>query len=392
MTARRQLAVASPISPASLARALLAAGAHPRTLAENARARVASIYGAPGVTLTDSGTSALILALRLAVPNGGVVAYPGYACVDLAAAARFAGVNVRLYDLDPTTLGPDLDSVAHVLERGVDALVVAHLFGYPADVAGVRALAAPAGVTVIEDAAQGSGGMLNGARLGALGDLSVLSFGRGKGLSAAGGGAVLGRTDEWVDPVRRISTATGGRGFGAVANAAVQWMFGRPTLYAIPSALPWLHLGEMVYHAAHEPRGIAAASTALIETAYALEEREVLHRRGVAEALDSVAVSVPDIAPTKVIPGAVGGYLRYAARDLAARRTISPELGIVQPYPRALCEQPELQPALLAGEHETPGSIGLRKTLFALPTHGMVARRDIRRLDAWLRGDGVNRK
>ncbi|MDQ3520445.1 MAG: DegT/DnrJ/EryC1/StrS family aminotransferase, partial [Gemmatimonadota bacterium] len=79
------------------------------------RQRLTERFGAQAVALTDSGTSALVLALRLAAGAGGTVAFPGYACIDLAAAARFAGVRVRLYDVDPASLSPDLDSVRRTL-------------------------------------------------------------------------------------------------------------------------------------------------------------------------------------------------------------------------------------------------------------------------------------
>src|SRR5579862_7565643 len=147
-------------------------------------------FHARAVALTDSGTSALALAFRFALPAAGTVALPAYACVDLLAAAAYAGLRVRLYDLDPATLSPDLESVARTLARGADAIVVAHLFGYPADMPGVAAIAHAHGTIVIEDAAQQAGGMLHDVPLGARGPLSVLSFGRGKGWAASGGGAL----------------------------------------------------------------------------------------------------------------------------------------------------------------------------------------------------------
>ena len=391
MTLRRQLAVASPISPTALARALFASARGGAEVTAAATELVRSMYGSPSVALTDSGTSALIMALRLAVPNGGVVAFPGYACVDLAAAARFAKIRVRLYDLNPATLSPDLASVARALERGVDAILVAHLFAYPADVSGVRSLATQAGVPVIEDAAQGSGGTIGGVRLGALGDLSVLSFGRGKGLCAGGGGALLARAERWTEPVDRLGRARHGRGASAVGRTAVQWLLGRPSLYSIPSALPWLHLGEMVYHPAHEPVGLSVASAALVATAYSLEPDEVHHRRQVASLLDAAAAPAGDIAPVVPVSAASPGYLRYAVRELRERRSVSASLGIVQPYRRALCEQPELAPVLLAGESATPGSLELRRTLFTLPTHHFVGRSDVARMATWLRGGDVAR-
>ncbi|HEX4683519.1 MAG TPA: DegT/DnrJ/EryC1/StrS family aminotransferase, partial [Gemmatimonadaceae bacterium] len=196
MIRRHQLAVAPRISPAAVARAV-ATLATPAHAVAQARTALCRAFGAAECVATDSGTSALVLALRLAVGNGGVVALPGYGCIDFASAVRYAGVKVRLYDVDPVTMSPDMDSVARVLHRGVAAIVVAHFYGYPADVAGVRELAGGFGVTVIEDAAQAAGANLDGNRLGSLGDLSVLSFGRGKGLFGGNGGALLGFSPDW---------------------------------------------------------------------------------------------------------------------------------------------------------------------------------------------------
>ena len=64
-----------------------------------------------------------MLALRALVPAGGTIAYPSYACIDLTTAALGANVRVRLYDIDPVTLSPDLDSLRAAVARGVDAIL-----------------------------------------------------------------------------------------------------------------------------------------------------------------------------------------------------------------------------------------------------------------------------
>ena len=110
-----QLAVASPISGASLARAFLHSARASSRVHVDACDLVLRAFDARAVVLTDSGTSALVLALRAAVPSGGTVGFPAYGCVDLVAAALFAGVRIRLYDIDPATLSPDLDSVRRVV-------------------------------------------------------------------------------------------------------------------------------------------------------------------------------------------------------------------------------------------------------------------------------------
>ena len=262
---------------------------------------LAGRFGAAAVALTDSGTSALVLAMRLTAGAGGTVALPAYGCIDLTAAAVFAGVRVRLYDIDPTTLSPDLESVARTVSRGVDAIVVVHFYGYPADVPGVARLAAEAGVSVIEDAAQGSGGTLDGTRLGALAPLSILSFGRGKGITGGRGGALLLRDPELAVRAESLRLGRPPRGWRDATIATAQWLLGRPSLYALPASLPMLRLGEMVYHPAKEPSSLSHAAAALVRDALTYDDVEADLRRRNADAMLKGTEGTRGIEPVHVI-------------------------------------------------------------------------------------------
>lgn len=345
-------------------------------------------YAATDALLTDSGTSALVLVLRRLVRHGGTVAYPGYGCIDLAAAAVRAGVRVRLYDLDPTTLSPDLDSVRKVIKRGVDAIVVAHLYGYPADVASVQELAAPQGIPVIEDAAQAAGGTLRGKRSGALADVSILSFGRGKGTTAGSGGAVLVRTPslaQWIQ-LARFSLANGSSGGREIGVLAAQWMFARPSLYRIPASIPALKLGEMVYRSAREPRSISAAAAAILPMALDMEEGEVAYRRTRAAEILSMIGVTRRLLPIRPLVGADPGYLRLAFLDNVGDASTNDGLGVLRGYPMTLEQHEHLQPVLAPGERAGKGAELLRDRLLTAPTHSRVRDEDIAQLGEWLAG------
>lgn len=387
MMLRHQLPATSPVTAGALVTgvgALVTGAESPRS---GVARRIADRYGAEAVALTDSGTAALILALRMTAGAGGTVAYPGYACVDLVAAARYTNVRVRLYDLDPVTLSPDLVGIRRVLERGVDALVVAHLYGFPADVQAVRTIAAEFGVPVIEDAAQAAGATLDGRMAGSLGHLSVLSFGRGKGTTAGAGGALLAITPEWREAVQRESGELEPRGRGAreVAVAAALWALGRPALYSLPSAIPGLHLGETIYHSAHEPRAMSAAAAAVLQHVWGSTEQHTAVRRRNATALEAALASAPELRACRPVRGAAAGYLRLPVLD-GNRRSPAPRLGIVRGYPRPLSEQRELRDSLHRDNPEPlPGARELARSLFTLPTHHMVNSGDLDRMRAWLR-------
>lgn len=383
---RRYPPVLSPVSTRALVDGMGAAIG----LRRGSHAAVTAIlrhrYGATDALLTDSGTSALILALRKLLPRGGTVAYPAYACIDLTAAAVATGVRVRLYDLDPATMSPDLDSVRATLRRGVDAIVVAHLYGYPGDMVGVRKLAAEQGIPVIEDAAQGAGGTLNGERLGSLGDVAILSFGRGKGTTGGKGGAVLVRTPALAEWTRRARTdmKPGSRGGVTVLSLAAQRVLSHPSLYRLPSSMPGLRLGEMVYHAPRPPLAMAGASAGVLRWTLGLEEREVADRRARARDVLLLMHDAPNITPMRPIAGAEPGFLRLAFLDSDGTRRSRPDLGALRGYPMTLDEHQQLRGLLLPGERAGKGSQFLRDRLFTVPTHTHVDQTFFAGLVAWL--------
>ncbi|HEU4563470.1 MAG TPA: DegT/DnrJ/EryC1/StrS family aminotransferase [Gemmatimonadaceae bacterium] len=385
MIGRHQLPVSSPIALGALARSAGAALARPADGHDRLRTLLRGRFGARAAALADSGTSALALALRLAVGEGGTVAFPGYACIDLAAAARLAGVRVRLYDLDPATLSPDLASVEATLRRGARAVVVAHLYGLPADVPGVAAIAAAHGAAVIEDAAQGAGGALRGTLLGGFGALTVLSFGRGKGTTGGRGGALLAITPEWEEPVRAAGAALGAAppGWRDLAGAAAQWALGRPTLYGLPSAIPSLRLGEMVYHPAHEPAPLSAAAARLVRSAFEALPADLAVRRRNAERLRAAARGTR-IRVAEEVEGGENAWLRLPAR-VPEDAPMAPRLGVFRGYPLTLFEMAELHPCLHEDERDHPGALELRRTLATLPTHAHLTGADLDALAAWMR-------
>lgn len=377
--------VFSPVSAGALragAKAALGLGTRREAALIDA---LCAAYHVNGAILTDSGTSALVLALRAVCKPGGTVAYPAYACIDLTTAALAAGLRVRLYDLDPETLSPDLDSVRAVIGRGVDAIVVAHLFGYAADILAVERVAAESGIPVIEDAAQNAGATLHGRRLGGIAKLSTLSFGRGKGTTAGSGGAVLVRgsdLENWASDAREQLGAprTGGR---EVLSLAAQRILSQPFLYRLPSSIPALKLGEMVYHPPTEPAAMSDTAAAMLPGALALDAAEVSVRRERA-ALLSAARHGSRFSLVRGVPGSVPGYLRLAMVDTAGNARLPRSLGVMRGYPLTLEDHVQLRNNLAPMERAGSGAAWLRDKLFTLPTHSRASTRDLGQLLAWL--------
>lgn len=334
--------------------------------------------------LTDGATSALAHALRLVVPPNRAVALPGFGCVDLLAAALFANVAVVTYDIDPATLSPDLDSVRQAIAAGAGALVIAPLFGFPIDVEGLRSITVPAGVPLIEDAAQGAGGTWHERTLGSFGDVVVLSFGRGKGTSAGRGGALVSRHADYdarlCDLNAELSDADAGWRDWMISVAV--WALARPALYAIPSSIPSLRLGEMVFHEAHAPRAMTNRAVAMLPDALRRVQRAGAERGAVAAQVRTRLQGSTGIQLPTPLDGGVCGWLRLPLLDKAGRGP-SPTLGILRSYPLPIRGMPEGRSLVVRNPNPEPGADLLSRTLLTVPTHRFVTNDVIDRIGAW---------
>lgn len=384
MSWRRQLPVHSPLSLSALAggvgASLGGAGRDRRRVERWIRDR----YRPGDLLLTDSGTSALALAMAASVRArpGLPILLPAYSCYDLVSAAMAARVTVRWYDIDPATLQPDSDSLDAALLGDAAGVVIVHHYGIPVDLDRVigRWTARSSRPFLIEDAAQASGGTWRGRPLGAHGDFGILSFGRGKGLTGGGGGALLagpepaGATMEGI----RSELMPAVSGARSLVSSSAQWLLARPSLYRIPASLPFLQLGETVFHPPHEPRHMPGSQIGVLSRTIDMLDREIDIRRRhgarLAEAAGDWGIPVPQ--------GGAAGYLRFPVL-LPPQVEWAPasELGVMSGYPMVL---PKLGgspfPAI-----PVPGALMLAARLLTFPVHSRVTSGDFKRLTGLLR-------
>lgn len=346
-------------------------------------AELAGRFGAEEVLLTDSGTSALALALSWTARNGGPVAMPCYSCFDLATAAVQADVELILYDIEPRTLRPDLESLERALAAGARRVVVVHLFGIPIDVEPVTRLCRRFDAVVVEDAAQAFGAFLGARPAGSSSPISILSFNRGKGVSGGGGGALLGFASG-AARVRALTDRVGPapRPVRPLIVAAGQWLFGRPRLYGIPRAVPFLHLGETVYKAPRAPARMSAVSAALLLETIELADGETTLRRRNAEWLRTALAGVPDLQMVEAPAEAVPSYLRLPVLlGDSRRRTVlrrGRPLGITPGYPSLLRDLEPLAARVHNADEDFPGGRRLVDELHTCPTHGCLGDSELR--------------
>jgi dTDP-4-amino-4,6-dideoxygalactose transaminase len=154
----------------------------------------------------NTGTSALHLALLAAQigPGDEVITVP-FTFVATVSAICYTGATPVFVDIDPRTFTMDAAAVEGAITPRTKAIIPVHLYGQPADMDPILAVAKRHGLVVIEDACQAHGAEYKGKRTGSLGDMGCFSFYPGKNLGAYGeGGMVVTDNPEYARTIRML--------------------------------------------------------------------------------------------------------------------------------------------------------------------------------------------
>ncbi len=160
-----------------------------------------------------SGTAALHLALRvLGVKQDDIVlcqsmtfAASAFPIVYEKAIPVFIDSERDTWNMDPELLEEALKMYKSQGKR-VGAIIVVHLYGMPAKMNEIKALADQYQVPLIEDAAEALGSLYHGQPCAGLGDMGILSFNGNKIITTSGGGALVSHRADWVKEIRFLST------------------------------------------------------------------------------------------------------------------------------------------------------------------------------------------
>ncbi len=155
-----------------------------------------------------NGTDALTLALKVwNVKAGDAVFVPDFTFFASAEVISLEGATPIFVDVDKDTFNIDAKSLERAIENvkkegklNPKVIITVDLFGLPADYYAIREVADKHNLFILEDAAQGFGGAINGKRACSLGDISTTSFFPAKPLGCYGdGGAVFTDNEEWAN-------------------------------------------------------------------------------------------------------------------------------------------------------------------------------------------------
>jgi len=211
--------------------------------------QLCAITGAANVVAVSNGTVALRLALHLVgVRPGDEVLMPPLSFVATANAVAHLGAVPHFVDVEPTGLGLCPKSMVERLEavaeqrdgrlvnretgRRIAAVLPVHVFGHPAEVDQLRAVADAWALPLVEDAAEALASWRDGTHCGLFGSVGTLSFNGNKLITTGGGGALLTNDTELAQQARHLSTTAKRPHPWAFEHDAVGWNDRLPNLNA----------------------------------------------------------------------------------------------------------------------------------------------------------------
>jgi perosamine synthetase len=145
------------------------------------------------ILLANSGTTAYFIILKALqrLSNKKEVILPAYTAPSLILPIKKAGLVPRLCDIDLKTFNMDLNALSKIVSNNTLAVTIVHMFGLPQwfeSAAQEDELSKSS--FIIEDLASAQGSTLSGRTVGSFGDVSFVSFNRGKNFATLSGGAV----------------------------------------------------------------------------------------------------------------------------------------------------------------------------------------------------------
>lgn len=166
-------------------------------------ARVAGTKYAVGVS---SGTAALhLILLALGIGEGDEVITTPFSFVASANCILYVRAKPVFSDIDPKTLNLDPKGVQAKITPRTKAILVVHVFGFPAEMDEFRRIAAENGVLLIEDACEAIGAQWRARPAGGLGTMGAFAFYPNKQVTTGEGGMVVTDEEEYAEIVRSLS-------------------------------------------------------------------------------------------------------------------------------------------------------------------------------------------
>ena len=153
---------------------------------------------------TSSGTSGLHLALiSLGISKNDEIIVPSYTCISVALPVLYQQAKPILADISDDFNISVMD-IKNKISKKTKAIIVPHMFGYPADLKEIKEICEEKDIYLVEDCAQSIGATYDNKKVGTMGDISVFSFYATKIMTSIQGGMVCTRNSDWIQIIEDI--------------------------------------------------------------------------------------------------------------------------------------------------------------------------------------------
>ena len=166
---------------------------------------MATVAGRRYAIAVCNGTAAIEVAVAaLELQPGDEVIMPTFTIISCAAALVHRGCVPVLVDSDPLTWNMDVSQIESKITHRTRAIMAVHIYGLPADMDPVLAVARQHGLKIIEDAAEMHGQKYKGKACGSFGHISVFSFYPNKHITTGEGGMILTDDERLAERCRSL--------------------------------------------------------------------------------------------------------------------------------------------------------------------------------------------
>ena len=174
--------------------------------------QLASFVGVKGVVSLSSGSAALHLALNMVgVKAGDIVICQSFTFAASAFPITYCNATPVFVDSEKDTWNMDPDLLEAAIKEQTSkgnkpaAIIIVHLYGMPAKMNEILAIAGKYDIPLIEDAAEALGSTYENKACGSFGKIGILSFNGNKIITTSGGGALTSDDEEVIRKVRHVS-------------------------------------------------------------------------------------------------------------------------------------------------------------------------------------------
>ncbi len=158
----------------------------------------------------NSGTAALHCAyFAVGIGFGDEVIVPSYTWLATVTPLLHLGAVPVFAEINPQTLTLDPEDIARKITPHTKAIVPVHMWGHPADMDAINAIARAHGLKVIEDASHAHGSLYKGRETGTLGDIGCFSLQASKAMTAGEGGILVTNQRDYYERAMLLSQSPG---------------------------------------------------------------------------------------------------------------------------------------------------------------------------------------